>query len=150
MKTFKNAAALALFLMPLGMNAQVVYQPAQQYQQQSAVSEAVTANSAPQNAQTLTNDELSRQYKLQLDVINNEIKTLKSQQKLYKTDAAKNAEVTSLLASKKAEMADVKSKKKIVDKAIKTEKAQKKAEEKAEKAKKKAEAAAAKAAALQK
>lgn len=110
----------------------------------------VTANTTPQNTVTLTNAQLSEQYKLQLNVINNELKTLKSQAKLYKADAIKSAEVASMMASKKAEMADVKAKKRIADQAVKTEKASRKASEKAEKARRKAEAAAEKAAMLQK
>lgn len=110
----------------------------------------ITSNTDPQNFSTLTNVQLSEQYKLQINVINNELKTLKSQAKLYKNDAAKSAEIASMTASKKSELADVKAKKKIADQAIKTEKASKKATEKAEKARKKAEAAAEKAAMLQK
>lgn len=132
------------------LSAQVVSTPVATENNTSAVSNVVTANSAPQQTRTLTNAELSTQYKLQIDVINNELKTLKSQAKLYKTDAVKSAEITSRIASKKAELADVKAKKKIADKAVKTEKASQKAAEKAEKAKRKAEAAAQKAAVLQK
>lgn len=111
--------------------------------------QVVSYNTTPQNAVTLTNEQLVDQYKKQLDVINLEIKTLKAQAKLYKGDTAKSAEVASLLASKKVELADIKAKKKVAEKAIKAEKARKKAEEKAEKARRDAEAAAAKAAKLQ-
>lgn len=153
MKTFKKVMALTIMAaVASAASAQVVSEPTQTVvaEKQSAVSSVVTANSAPQQTRTLTNVELSTQYKLQMDVINNEIKTLKSQQKLYKADPVKTAEITSRIASKKAEMADVKAKKKIADQAIKTEKASQKAAEKAEKAKRKAEAAAQKAAQLQK
>lgn len=118
--------------------------------QLNAVSNVVTENTQPQQTTTLTNAQLSTQCKLQMDVVNNEIKTLKSQQKLYKGDPAKTAEVASFLASKKSELAELKAKKSIADKAIKAEKASKKAAEKAEKARKKAEAASQKAAQLQK
>lgn len=118
--------------------------------QQGTVGSVVTSNTDPNTAATLTNTQLSEQYKLQINVINNEIKTLKSQAKLYKTDAVKSAEVAAALASKKAELSDVKAKKSIADKAVKTEKASKKAAEKAEKARKKAADAAEKAAMLQK
>lgn len=150
MKLNKKMMAAVLLVAPLAASAQVVSNQVVTETQQSAVSNVVTANSAPQQTNTLTNEQLSMQYKLQLDVINNEIKTLKSQAKLYKTDVAKSAEITSLMASKKAEQADVKAKKKIADKAIKTEKASKKAAEKAEKAQRKAAEAARKAAMLQK
>lgn len=150
MKTLKKMMALTIMAaFACAASAQVVSEQ-NVVEPQTAVSNVVTANSAPQQNRTLTNVELSTQYKLQMDVINNEIKTLKSQQKLYKTDAVKTAEITSRMASKKAELADVKAKKKIADQAIKTEKASKKAAEKAEKAKRKAEAAAQKAAQLQK
>lgn len=141
--TVMSASACAL-------SAQVVTTQSQSEYNETAVSNVVTANSAPQQSRTLTNIELSKQYKLQIDVINSELKTLKAQAKLYKGDAVKTAEITSRIASKKAELADVKAKKKIADKAIKTEKASQKAAEKAEKAKRKAEAAAQKAAMLQK
>lgn len=153
MKTLKKMMAMTIMAAVAGAaSAQVVSQQTQTVvaDNQSAVSNVVTSNTTPQQTRTLTNVELSTQYKLQMDVINNEIRTLKSQLKLYKTDVVKSAELTSLMASKKAELADVKAKKKIADKAIKTEKASQKAAEKAEKAKRKAEAAAQKAAQLQK
>lgn len=130
-------------------SAQVVSNPTQELQQ-GAVSSVVTSSTDPHNNATLTNVQLSEQYKLQINVVNNEIKTLKSQAKLYKADAAKSAEVAAQLAAKKAELADLKAKKRIADKAVKTEKASKKAAEKALKAQKKAADAAEKAAMLQK
>lgn len=153
MKIFKKMMVLTVMAaITSAASAQVVSQQAQTVvtENPSAVSSVVTVNSTPQNSRILTNEELTVQYKIQLEVIDNEIKTLKSQQKLYKGDPAKLAEVTSRIASKKAEKADVKAKKKIAEKAIKAEKASKKAAEKAEKAKRKAEAAAQKAAQLQK
>lgn len=153
MKTFKKMMAMTIMAAVAGAaSAQVVSQQTQTVvaDNQSAVSNVVTANSTPVQTRTLTNEELSTQYKLQMDVIKNEINTLKSQQKLYKSDVVKTAELTSLMASKKAELADVKAKKKIADQAIKAEKASKKATAKAEKAKRKAETAAQKAALLQK
>lgn len=128
-------------------------------QPQSVVSDVISGNSgvAPtttalsQKSQpTLTNAQLSERYKLQIQVIDNEIKTLKSMLKLHKGDGVASAELTQRLASKKAEMADIKAKKTIADKAVKAEKASKKAAEAAEKARKKAAAAAEKAAMLQK
>lgn len=153
MKTFKKMMALTVMAaVTSAASAQVVSQQAQTVvtENASAVSSVVTVNSTPQNSRILTNEELTAQYKIQMEIIDNEIKTLKSQQKLYKGDPGKLAEVTSRIASKKAEKADVKAKKKIAEKAIKAEKASKKAAERAEKAKRKAEAAAQKAAQLQK
>lgn len=153
MKTFKKMMALTVMAAVTSTaSAQVVSQQAQTVvtENASAVSSVVTVNSTPQNSRILTNEELTAQYKIQMEIIDNEIKTLKSQQKLYKGDPGKLAEVTSRIASKKAEKADVKAKKKIAEKAIKAEKASKKAAERAEKAKRKAEAAAQKAAQLQK
>lgn len=144
MKTSNTIMALALMMaMPFAANAQVVTSTGN-------VSEVVTSNSAPAQTVVRSNAELSQQYKLQIDVINQELKTLKAQSKLYKTDAAKTGEIVSLTATKKSELADIKAKKKIVDKALATEKASKKAAEKAEKAQRKAASAAAKAAMLQK
>lgn len=145
---FTVLAAMALFAG--AASAQVVSQSTGQYNQPTGVSTVVTGTTIPQSTTTLTNTQLSEQYKLQINVINNEIKTLKSQAKLYKADAAKSAEVASALAAKKAELADIKAKKRIADKAVKTEKASKKAAEKAQKAQKKAADAAEKAAMLQK
>lgn len=147
MKATKLLAVTLLSALSLGASAQVV---SSQPVQQSAVSSVVNPNSAPQNDKTLTNAQLSTQYKRQIDVINNEIKTLKSQAKLYKDDVAKSAEIASMLGSKKSELKDVKSKKKVVDNAIKMEKASQKAAKKAEKAQRKAQEAAAKASQLQK
>lgn len=150
MKSLYTLALMAMFA--IGANAQVAGE-------QPVVSDVVSGNSsvAPtttaatqKNQPTLTNNQLSERYKLQIQVINNEIKTLKSQQKLHKGDAVASAELTQRLASKKAELADVKAKKRIADKAIKTEKASKKAAAAAEKAQKKAAVAAEKAAMLQK
>lgn len=120
------------------------------YPAETSVSSVITTTTTPQKQTTLTNAQLSEQYKLQIDVINNELKTLKSQAKLYKTDAAKTAEIASAMAAKKAELADIKAKKRIADKAVQTEKASKKAADKAAKASKKAAEAAEKAAMLQK
>lgn len=153
MKTLKTMMVMTIMAAAASVaSAQVVSQQTQTVvaDNQSAVSTVVTANSTPKNTRTLTNVELSAQYKIQMEVINNEVKTLKSQLKLYKDDPAKTAELTSRIASKKAELADVKAKKKIADKAVKTEKASRKATEKAEKAQRKADAAALKAAQLQK
>lgn len=147
MKATKVLAVAILSAVSFSASAQVV---SSQPEQQSAVSSVVNADSAPQNDKTLTNAQLSTQYKRQIDVINNEIKTLKSQAKLYKEDAAKSAEIASMLGSKKTELKAIKDKKSVVDKAIKTEKASKKAAAKAEKAQRKALEAAAKAAQLQK
>lgn len=143
---FMVVAAMAAFA--TAASAQVVSSP--QELQQGLTAGVVTANTDPVSQTTLTNVQLSEQYKLQINVVNNEIKTLKSQAKLYKADAVKSAEVASMLASKKAELADIKAKKTIADKAVKTEKASRKATEKAEKARKKAADAAEKAAMLQK
>ena len=147
MKATKALAVAILSAVSFTASAQVV---SSQVEQQSAVSSVVSANSDPQNDKTLTNAQLSTQYKRQIDVINSEIKTLKAQAKLYKEDAAKAAEVASMLGSKKSELKNIQQKKKVVDKAIKTEKASKKAAEKAVKAQRKAQEAAAKAAQLQK
>lgn len=147
MKASKSIMALAIMMaLPAFANAQVVTTPTDP---SGVVSDVVTTNSAPTQTAVLTNAQLSQQYKLQMEVINQELKTLKAQAKLYKTDPVKSAEVVSRTASKKSELADVKAKKKIVDKALATEKASKKAAEKAEKAQRKAAAAAAKAAMLQ-
>lgn len=141
--SMKLMAAAALFTFAAAANAQVVSS------QNSGVGSVVTSDTKPETKEALTNEQLSEQYKLRINVINSEIKTLKAQAKLYKTDPAKSAEVASLMGSKKAELTKVKAEKAIVDKAIKTEKASKKAAEKAEKARKAAEAAAAKAEKLQ-
>lgn len=139
MKTLHTIMALAIMMaMPVAADAQVVT---------SAAPEAGTT--APAQTAILSNAQLSQQYKLQINVINQELKTLKAQAKLYKTDAAKTADIASQMSVKKAELADLKAKKKIVDKALSTEKASKKAAEKAEKAQRKAASAAAKAAQLQ-
>lgn len=144
MTTTKKMMMLAVMAAFAGtMSAQVVAE--QPDSQEPATAAAVDA----QSRKVLSNAELSEQYKLEIVVLNNEIKTLKSKAKLYKADSVKSAAVATELATKKAELSEVKTKKNIVDKALKTEKASKKATEKAEKAKKKAEAAAAKAATLQ-
>lgn len=147
--TMKFMVLTVMATLASAASAQVVSNPTQELQQ-GVVSSVVTSNTDPQNKATLTNVQLSEQYKLQINVVNNEIKTLKSQAKLYKADAVKAAEVASQLAAKKAELADLKAKKRIADKAVKTEKASKKAAEKALKAEKKAADAAEKAAMLQK
>lgn len=147
MKATKALAVAILSAVSFSASAQVV---SSQATQQTAVSNVVTVNSTPQNDKTLTNDQLSTQYKLQISVIESEIKTLKAQAKLYKEDAAKAAEVASMLGSKKSELKSIKEKKKIVEKAIKAEKDSKKAADKAAKAQRKAQEAAAKAAQLHK
>lgn len=146
MKTLKNVFALAIMASAATFaSAQVVSTP-QTVEEQKPATEVTAPKAVQQPSANLTNEQLSEQYKIQLDVINSEIKTLKLQAKLYKTDPVKSAEVSAGIASKKSELSDVKAKKKIIEKAIATEKAHKKAEEKALKAQKKAEAAAAKAA----
>lgn len=146
----KVMATAMLSAFAFAASAQVVSSvPENSVQQQSATS-VITSNTQPQQTSALTNTQLSEQYKLQINVINNELKTLKAQAKLYKTDAVKSAEIATLTATKKTELADVKAKKKIADQAVKTEKQSKKAAEKAEKARKKAQDAAEKAAMLQK
>lgn len=146
---FMAVAMMAAAAFATTASAQVV-SSYNQTSEQSGVSSVVSTNTTPQNGVILSNEKLSDQYKLQMEVVNNEIKTLKSQAKLYKEDVAKSAEVASVLAAKKAELVDLKSKKRLADKAIKAEKASKKAAEKAEKARKKAAAATEKAVMLQK
>lgn len=85
-----------------------------------------------------SNEELSTEYKLKINVLKSEIKTLKAKQKAEPSVASYVTEMN----EKKAELKSIQSKKAIVDKAIKTEKARKKAVDKLEKAKAKAEQAA--------
>ena len=85
----------------------------------------------------VSNEQLSSDYKLKIEVLKHEIKTLKAKQK---AEPSNPAHVTEMI-SKKSELKDLQAKNKIVDKAIKTEKAMKRANEKAEKAKAKAEKA---------
>lgn len=151
MKSVMKFTVLAAMTLIAGTaSAQVVSSTPDPYNQNAGVSTVITSTTDPVNSSKLTNSQLSEQYKLQINVINNEIKTLKSQAKLYKADAVKSAEVAAALAAKKAELTDIKAKKRIADKAVKTEKASKKAAEKAKKAQKKAADAAEKAAMLQK
>lgn len=90
--------------------------------------------------------ELSARYKGEITVLNNEIKTVKSQLKLDKG----NSTLIQQLAEKKARMADLKDKKKTIDTAIKTKSKLEKAQKAAEKAAEKAEKAEAKAKAIRK
>ncbi len=85
-----------------------------------------------------SNEELSIEYKLKINVLKSEIKTLKAKQKAEPSVASYVTEMN----QKKAELKTVQNKKKIVEKAIKTEKAHKKAIAKLEKAKANAEQAA--------
>ena len=85
-----------------------------------------------------SNEELSTEYKLKINVLKSEIKTLKAKQKAEPSVASYVTEMN----EKKAELKSIQNKKAIVDKAIKTEKARKKAVDKLEKAKAKAEQAA--------
>lgn len=95
------------------------------------------------NADNLSDNKAkSDQYKQELKILTQEIKTLKAKQKLHPEDSS----LAGQMVAKKAELAEVKNKKKIVDEAIKTEKASQKASEAAEKAKDKAEKATKKAA----
>lgn len=86
-----------------------------------------------------SNEALSEQYKQEIKVIKQEIKTLKEKKKLEPT----NATYVSEIVQKNAELKTVQSRKKIVDTAIKHDKAHKKAQAKLEKAKAKAEKSAA-------
>lgn len=146
MKANKSIMVAVMAAFAATASAQVVSQSYQDANQSSAVSEVVTAKTDLQNTKQLSNEELSNQYKLQMDVVNSEIKTLKVQEKLYKTDAVKYAEVKGAITAKKSELTELKAKKSIVDKAVKAEKASEKAEKAREKAEKKAKKASEKAA----
>lgn len=95
------------------------------------------------NADSLSDNKAkSDQYKQEIKILEQEIKTIKAKQKLHPEDSALSGQ----MVAKKAELAEVKNKKKIIDEAIKTEKASQKAADAAEKAKDKAEKATKKAA----
>lgn len=148
MKANKSLMLALMATFAITASAQVVTTPSEQESTESVVSSVVTARTDPQNTKKLSNEELSTQYKLQMDVVNSEIKTLKVQSKLYKGDANKFAEIKGAISSKKSELSELKAKKKIADKAVKAEKASEKAlkaSEKAEKASQKASEKAAKA-----
>ena len=90
------------------------------------------------NADSLSDNKAkSDQYKQELKILNQEIKTLKAKQKLHPEDSS----LASPRVEKKAQLAEVKNKKKIIDEAIKTEKASQKAADAAQKAKEKSEKA---------
>ena len=85
-----------------------------------------------------SNKELSAQYKHEINVLNQEIKTVKLKLK----GEPKNPELSAELVSKQAQLKEVQSKKKIVDNAIKSSAAAEKATKKAESAVQKADKAA--------
>lgn len=147
MKMISRSMAVAMMsALTFSASAQVVStQSAEPLKGESVITDSTT----PVQTKALTNKQLSEQYKLQINVINNEIKTLKAQAKLYKGNESELREINSKMAEKKKELADVKANKRIADQAVKTEKASQKAADKAAKARKKADDAAEKAALLQ-
>ena len=90
------------------------------------------------NAQNLSDEALSAQYKHEIDVLNSQIKTVKIQLKTDKDNG--NLKVD--LAAKQAQVKELKSKKSIIDSAIKSKKAADKAAKKADDARRKAEQSA--------
>ena len=95
------------------------------------------------NADSLSDNKAkSDQFKQELKILTQEIKTLKAKQKLHPEDSS----LASQMVEKKAQLAEVKNKNKIIDEAIKTEKASQKAADAAQKAKEKSEKATKKAA----
>ena len=94
-----------------------------------------------QTKSTLSDKELSAQYKREIDVLNSEIKTIKLK---LKTDK-ESSELKKELSAKQLKLDEAKSNKKIIDNAIKSKAASEKAAMKAEKAQRDAEKQAAEA-----
>ena len=91
-----------------------------------------------QDVSTMSDKDLSAQYKGQMDVLKSEIKTLKLKLKTDKENPDLKAEVK----QKTEDLTEVKDKKAVIDKAIKSKKASEKATQKADKAQRDAEKAA--------
>lgn len=89
----------------------------------------------------LTDEQLSAQFKKEINVKTLEIKTVKAKMKAYPTDTTLAVQLTNL----KAELEELKSNKKAIDANIKAQKAAAKAQKKLKAAQEKAEAAAQKA-----
>ena len=92
-----------------------------------------------------TDEQLSREYKHQIEALKGQIKTNKANQKLHPTDVNLIAEGRQLQIN----LDDLKAKKKTIDGNIKAQKSLEKANRKAQKAAEKAEKAAANAAKIQ-
>lgn len=90
---------------------------------------------------TLTDAQLSEQFKKEIVVKNLEIKTIKAKMKADPKDASLSTE----LAARKAELEELKNNKKVIDAHISAQKAAEKAEKKLKAAQDKAAKAAAKA-----
>ncbi len=86
---------------------------------------------------TKSNEQLSKEFKSQIEILSAEVKTLKAKLKAEPT----NTDLISEKASKEAELKKIKDQKKTVDAAIKAAKTSKKETEEAEKAQKKNESA---------
>ena len=102
---------------------------------------AAPAFSFAQSDAHKSNEELSQQYKYEIDALESELKANKKHQKANPGDATLKAEEQ----TKKAQLATLKEKKKAVDKAISTEKKNVKAQKKSQDAQENAEKAIAKA-----